>query len=60
MYSPQPVWCHKCNLRIAPYDLRTVFRSHDYHRNCFLRMVQHETQETRSQVRPRVVSEKRK
>lgn len=34
----EPVWCHKCHIRIAPYDVRTVFRNRDYHRQCFLRM----------------------
>ena len=29
------VWCPECCLRIAPYDLRTVFRGKDYHRSCF-------------------------
>ena len=39
-YRPagQAVWCPECCLRIAPYDLRTVFRGKDYHRNCFQKM----------------------
>ena len=35
----KPVWCVKCCLRIAPYDLRTVFKGKDYHRHCFEKMV---------------------
>jgi len=46
----QPVWCHKCNLRIAPYDLKTVFRKHDYHRHCFQRL-QQESVGTQAQAR---------
>jgi hypothetical protein len=34
----QPVWCHHCCIRIAPYDLRTVSRGKDYHRDCFLKL----------------------
>jgi len=34
----QAMWCPECCLRIAPYDLRTVFRGKDYHRNCFQKM----------------------
>ena len=37
-----PVWCSECYLRIAPYDLRTVFRGKDYHRHCFKKMVHRE------------------
>ena len=33
------VWCSECHLRIAPYDLRTVFNGQDYHRHCFQKMV---------------------
>jgi hypothetical protein len=36
------IWCYKCNLRIAPYDRKTVFRNRDYHRSCFIRIAQHE------------------
>jgi len=31
----QPVWCHYCCIRIAPYDMKTVFRGKDYHRDCY-------------------------
>ena len=34
----QPVWCHHCCIRIAPYDLRTVSRGKDYHRECFTKL----------------------
>jgi hypothetical protein len=33
------VWCSECHLRIAPYDLRSVWNGQDYHRHCFHRMV---------------------
>ena len=36
----QPVWCHRCCIRIAPYDLRTVYQGKDYHRDCFLKQSQ--------------------
>ena len=36
--SPQPVWCYHCCIRIAPYDLRTVSRGKDYHRDCFTKV----------------------
>jgi hypothetical protein len=34
----QPVWCHRCCIRIAPYDLRTVYHGKDYHRDCFVKI----------------------
>ena len=37
-YHSQPVWCHHCCVRIAPYDLRTVFHGKDYHRDCFAKV----------------------
>jgi len=43
----RPVWCSECYLRIAPYDLRTVFRGKDYHRHCFKKMVHREERATR-------------
>jgi len=58
MSVEQPVWCHKCHLRIAPYDLQTVFRSRAYHRNCLLRLVHQQAQE--SQPRRALQMEKRK
>ena len=44
--SPKPaVWCTKCNLRIAPYDLHTVYHKTNYHQDCFLRLVREEADE---------------
>jgi hypothetical protein len=34
----QPIWCNHCRIRIAPYDLRTVSRGKDYHRECFVKV----------------------
>jgi len=48
MASDQPVWCAKCRLRIAPYDVRTVYQRTDYHQNCFLKLVHEEADEERS------------
>jgi hypothetical protein len=36
--NSQPVWCHRCCIRIAPYDLRTVYQGKDYHRDCFIKL----------------------
>jgi len=60
MSAGRPIWCHKCHGRIAPYDLRKVFRSREYHLHCFLRMVQLEAQEAQRRDRAEVRSEKRK
>jgi len=38
-FHTQPVWCHHCCIRIAPYDLRTVFRGKDYHRDCYAKVL---------------------
>ncbi len=43
VYHPQPVWCFHCCIRIAPYDMRTVFRGKDYHRDCFAKVTQSHT-----------------
>jgi hypothetical protein len=32
---PQPVWCHHCSIRIAPYDMRKIHHGKDYHRDCY-------------------------
>jgi len=46
--SPNPpVWCAKCNLRIAPYDLLTKHRGANYHQDCFLKLVREEPDEKR-------------
>ena len=34
----QPVWCQRCSIRIAPYDLRTVSHGKDYHRDCYTKL----------------------
>ena len=39
MRSEPARWCPKCHLRIAPYDLRTVYNQTMYHQNCFLMLV---------------------
>ena len=47
MASEHAVWCKKCCLRIAPYDVRTVYQGIDYHQPCFLRLVREEADEER-------------
>ena len=37
-YMSQPVWCHHCRIRIAPYDSKTVFHGKDYHRDCYAKV----------------------
>jgi hypothetical protein len=39
MYSEQPVWCAKCHLRVAPYELRIAHYKTTYHQHCFLLLV---------------------
>ena len=34
-----PVWCAKCHLRVAPYELRIVHYKTTYHQHCFLLLV---------------------
>lgn len=34
----QPVWCQRCCIRIAPYDVRKVSHGKDYHRDCFTKL----------------------
>jgi hypothetical protein len=36
----QPIWCHHCRIRIAPYDSRTMFHGKDYHRDCYAKLSQ--------------------
>ena len=45
MSQKPAVWCAKCNLRIAPYDLHTVYHGTNYHQDCFLRLVREEADE---------------
>jgi hypothetical protein len=42
MRSEPARWCAKCHLRVAPYDLRTVYNSTTYHQHCFLMVVREE------------------
>ena len=44
MIPRQEVWCAKCYLRIAPYDLRTVYQGTDYHQHCFMKLVNEEAE----------------
>jgi hypothetical protein len=44
-----PVWCAKCHLRVAPYDLRTVYRKTTYHQHCFLKLVREEADQEKAQ-----------
>ena len=34
----QPVWCHHCSIRIAPYDMRKMHHGKDYHRDCYVKL----------------------
>ena len=45
MSRKPPVWCARCSLRIAPYDLLTVYQGANYHQDCFLRLVREEADE---------------
>jgi hypothetical protein len=45
MSQKPAVWCARCNLRIAPYDLLTVYHGTNYHQDCFLRVVRDEAYE---------------
>jgi hypothetical protein len=42
----QPLWCNRCCIRIAPYDMRSVYQGKDYHRECFIKL-SHETSKGR-------------
>ena len=57
MSQKPAVWCAKCNLRIAPYDLHTVYQKTNYHQDCFLRIVREEADEKkRGQALSRLTS----
>ena len=45
MRSEQPIWCVECFLRIAPYELHTVYQHKDYHQHCFMKRVRKEADE---------------
>jgi len=54
MRSEPARWCPKCHLRIAPYDLRTVYNQTIYHQNCFLMLVREKAaQEKAKAIRSR-------
>ena len=46
--SQEKVWCAKCQLRIAPFDRRTVYQKVDYHQQCFLKLVLDEAEQQRA------------
>jgi hypothetical protein len=48
MRSEPARWCPKCRLRIAPYDLRTVYNSVAYHQHCFLMLVREEAEQEKA------------
>ena len=48
MHSEHPVWCAKCNVRIAPYERRTVYRKGNYHQDCFLKLVREEADDEKT------------
>jgi hypothetical protein len=41
-------WCTKCQLQIAPYDLRTVYKETIYHQHCFVAVVREEANEEKA------------
>jgi hypothetical protein len=43
---PAPVWCHRCSIRIAPYDSRSVSHGKIYHRDCYV-TISHEKAQAR-------------
>jgi hypothetical protein len=45
MNSENPKWCAKCLLRIAPYEVRTVYQAVAYHQSCFLKLVREQADE---------------
>jgi hypothetical protein len=45
MRTEQPVWCVECCLRIAPYELHTVYQHKDYHQSCFMKRIRREADE---------------
>ena len=42
MRSEPARWCAQCHLRIAPYDLQTVYNESIYHQHCFFVVVREE------------------
>ena len=48
MRSEPDRWCARCHLRIAPYDVGTVYNKLAYHQHCFLLLVREETNEDKA------------
>ncbi len=48
MRSEPDRWCARCHLRIAPYDLRTVYNKTAYHQHCFLLLVREEANQDKA------------
>jgi hypothetical protein len=44
-------WCAKCHLRIAPYEVKTVYRKMAYHQQCFLMVVREEAERAKEHRR---------
>jgi len=42
MHSEPARLCARCQSRIAPYDLQTVYNKRTYHQNCFLMQIREE------------------
>ena len=42
----EPVWCHRCSIRIAPYGLRATHNGKIYHRDCYVK-INHEKAQSR-------------
>ena len=41
-----PIWCHRCSIRIAPYDNRSVRNGKTYHYGCYVK-ISHEKAQAR-------------
>jgi hypothetical protein len=49
MHSEHPVWCAKCNLRVAPYERRIVHYKTTYHQHCFLLLIREKADQEKAQ-----------
>ena len=45
MRTERQIWCVECSLRIAPYEVHTVYQRKDFHQNCFMKRVRREADE---------------
>jgi hypothetical protein len=43
-----PVWCHRCSIRIAPYDIRTTYNGKPYHRGCYVKLHNEKAQDRKN------------